>query len=54
MCSVTKPHLVGGVDGVKKKDWTARLISIAAVTTTNLALVTSMASFGSDWIRFTA
>ena len=39
MCSVTTLHPVGGGQ-CSKRDWTARLISTAAGTSTNVALVT--------------
>ena len=53
MYSVTKQRRVE--DGLcSRRDWTARLISTATGTTTNVALVTCVVSFGSDWTRFTA
>ena len=52
MYFVTKqqPVVVGQCS---RKDWTARLISTAPGTTTNMALVTWKVNFGWDWIRFT-
>ena len=52
MYSVTKqqPVVVGQCS---RKDWTARLISTAPGTTTNMALVTWKVNFGWDWTRFT-
>ena len=42
-------------DGLcSRRDWTARLISTATGTTTNVALVTWIVNFGWDWTRFTA
>ena len=53
MYPVTKQRRVE--DGLcSRRDWTARLISTATGTTTNVALVTCVVSFGSDWTRFTA
>ena len=53
MYSATKQRTVE--DGLCfRRDWTARLISIATGMTTNVGLVTWMASFGSDWTRFIA
>ena len=53
MYSATKQRTVE--DGLCfRRDWTARLISIASGMTTNVGLVTWMASFGSDWTRFIA
>ena len=52
MYSVTKqqPVVVGQCS---RKDWTARWISTAFGTTTNMALVTWKVNFGWDWTRFT-
>ena len=52
MYSVTKqqPVVVGQCS---RKDWTARLISTATGTTTNMALVIWKVNFGWDWTRFT-
>ena len=53
MYSVTKQRRVE--DGLCfRGDWTARLISTATGTTTNVALVTWIVNFGWDWTRFTA
>ena len=53
MCIVTKRQTVGGGQ-CSRRDWTARLISIAAGKTTHEALEIWMVSFGSDWTRFIA
>ena len=52
MYSVTKQKPVEGGQ-CSRKDWTARLISTATGTTTNMASVTWKVNFGWDWTRFT-
>ena len=52
MSVVTKKQPVGGGQ-CSKRDWTARLISTAAGTTTSEALEIWTVNFGSDWTRFT-
>ena len=53
MYSVTRQRTVE--DGLcSRRDWTARLISTATGTTTNVALVTWIVNFSWDWTRFTA
>ena len=52
MCFVTRQQPMGGGQ-CSKRDWTARLISAAAGTTTNEALEIWTANFGLDWTRFT-
>ena len=52
-CTVTKQQLVGGGQ-CSRRDWMARLISTAAGKITKKGLEIWMATFGSDWTKFTA
>ena len=53
MFIVTKQPLAG-VGLCSRRGWTALLTSIAPGTVTNMALVTQLASFGSDWSQYAA